>query len=91
MNLQRTYQRSPILSFCELTEIQQECVIDLLDPFEAEETNYVLWNDEPLPLSMFLRNNGGLFHGTYGLSYFSCYMVKLNKTNEWATVAYCIC
>ena len=88
--LTRTYQRSAILSYFDLNEEQQAIATDQLDE-QAEETNYVLWNNEPLPLSMFIRIDSKLYHGHYGLSAFSCYFIRINRTNEEATVIYAHC
>lgn len=88
--MKRTYQRSQILSFCDLNTTQQEIATGQLDE-QAEETMYVLWNDEPLPLSMFMRTDRGLFHGVYGQSAFSAYFIKLNRSNDAATVVYAHC
>jgi hypothetical protein len=84
--MKRTYQRSQILNFSELNEVQQKLAIDLID-LNAVDDSFVLWNNEPLPLSMFMRNKG-LFHGTYGLTYYSAYLIRINATNEAATVVY---
>lgn len=86
----RTYQRSEILSFHELDDKQQLIAIDLLDE-RAEHDRYVLYKDEPLPISMFLLANNGLFGGVYSLSAFSAYFIKINKTGDQATVCYAHC
>lgn len=85
--MKRTYQRSQILDFNELSESQQKQAVDLVD-LNAANDSYVLWNNEPLPLSMFIHIDKGLFHGCYGQSYFSTYFIRLNRTNECATVVY---
>lgn len=88
--LTRTYQRSQILSFYELNEVQQLTATDQLDE-RAQTDKYVLFNDEPLPLSMFLRTKGGQFGGVYSIGTFSAYFIKINKTGEEATVCYSHC
>lgn len=88
--MKRTYQRSEILSFFDLNTTQQEIATNQLDE-QAEEAMYVLWNNEPLPLSLFMRTGGGLFHGVYGLTAFSAYFIKLNRSNDAATVVYAHC
>lgn len=85
--MKRTYQRSQILNFSELSEAQQKQAVDLVD-LNAVDDSYVLWNNEPLPLSMFMRIDKGLFHGCYDQSYFSAYLIRINRTNEAATVVY---
>lgn len=89
--MKRTYQRSQILYFSDLNAEQQANAINQLDTDLAEESSYVLWNNEPLPLCMFMRTDGGLFDGVYGQTAFSAYFVKINKTNECATVVYGHC
>lgn len=84
--MKRTYQRSQVLYFHELTAEQQKQATDLID--NTDDETFVLWNNEPLPLSMFMRIDKGLFHGCYGQSYFSAYFIRLNSTNECATVVY---
>lgn len=86
--MKRTYQRSSVLSFDELTENQASAAVDELGAKFAHDSNYVLWNNEPLSLSMFMRTDSGLFHGVYGLTAFSAYFIKLNRSNDAATVVY---
>lgn len=86
--MKRTYQRSAILNFWELSTEQQAIAINELDNELAEESSYVLWNDEPLPLCNFIHIDKGLFHGGYGLTAFSAYLIRINRTNEEATVVY---
>lgn len=85
--MKRIYQRSQVLYFNELDTEQQKQAISLIDTPDDDET-FVLYNNEPLPLSMFIRIDKGLFHGCYGQSYFSAYFIRLNSTNECATVVY---
>ena len=85
--MKRTYQRSQVLYFYELSTEQQSQAIDQLGEV-SEEERFVLWNNEPLRLSMFMRSDKGLFDGVYGQSYFSAYLIKLNQTAEAATVVY---
>jgi hypothetical protein len=86
--MKRTYQRSQVLYFHELNSEQQLEAIDTLGESEAQEESFVLWNNDALPLSMFMRIEKGLFTGVYGQSYFSAYFIKLNNTGEAATVVY---
>lgn len=86
--MKRTYQRSAIFEFYELTIEQQIITLDEFLIEVAQQTKYVLWNDEPLPLCNFMRMDKGLFHGAYSMSAFSAYLVRINRTNEEATVAY---
>ena len=92
--MQRTYQRSQILSYWELEKDQQAQAVDQCDE-RAEGGQYVLWTAkdgsiEVLPLEMFMRVSGpSLFHGVYGQGYYMAYMIKINRTGEEATVAAC--
>jgi len=86
--MKRTYQRSPVLYFHELSSEQQLEAIDTFGESEAQEESFVLWNNDPLPLSMFMRTDKGLFSGIYEQSYFSAYFIKLSHTGEAATVVY---
>lgn len=89
--MKRIYQRSQILYFPELTEEQAAQAIDQLGEELAQDSTYVLWGKEVLPLCMFLRTDNGLFDGVYSLSAFSAYFIKINETNEQATIAYATC
>lgn len=89
--MKRTYQRSQILYFPELSEEQAIVAIDQLGEELAENSTYVLWNNEPLPLCMFMRTDSGLFNGVYGQTAFSAYFIRINETNEQATVVYAHC
>ena len=82
----RTYQRSQILYFHELTPAQQAIAIG--NGEISEDETFVLWNNEPISLDMFMRTNGGLFHGYYGISAFDGYLIRINKTQEFATVVH---
>lgn len=84
--MKRTYQRSQILSFYDLTVEQQQQVISETEGDEND--SYVLWNDEPLCLSNFIVCKSSLFHAAYSLSAFSAYLIRINRTNEAATVVY---
>ncbi len=88
-NLKRTYQRSQILSYYELNEAQQAIATNELEE-QAQDTDYVLWNDEPLPMSMFMVSSNNKY-GIYSLSAFSAYFVYVSNTNEQATVVYAHC
>lgn len=86
--MKRTYQRSQILYFSELSNDQQE--IALSNDENAAEGTFVLWNNEPLSLDMFLRTDKGLFHGHYATSALDGYLIRINRTNEFATVVHAI-
>jgi hypothetical protein len=83
----RTYQRSQVLSFDDLNATQQAIASQQLDE-QAEETSYVLWKDEPLPLSMFERISNRFFSGCYATSYFDGYMIRFNEEATEATVVH---
>lgn len=89
--LNRSYQRSEIYDFADLNEQQQKDAISLTDENQATEDKYVLWNNEPLPLSNFLRIEHKYYSGHYGLSAFSCYFLILNRRCTEATVVYAYC
>jgi len=86
--MKRTYQRSQILYFSELSNEQQN--IALSNDENATESAFVLWNNEPLSLDMFMRTDGGLFHGHYATSAFDGYLIRINKPQECATVVHAI-
>lgn len=93
--IKRTYQRSQILNYFELNDEQKLQAVDQCDE-RAENGQFVLWKypDETisvLPLEMFMRSEDKvkLFHGIYGTSYFSAWLLRINKTGEEATVVYC--
>lgn len=88
--LKRSYQRSQILSYFDLNAAQQLIATDQLDE-NAENDQYVLWNDEPLPLCMFMRTGDKFGCGVYSQSAFSAYFVYINRTGEEATVVYAYC
>ena len=91
----RNYNRSNILNYFELTEMQQNEVISdfCIEPQQAEEDIFVIskFKDKEtvLPLSLFIRTNKNNFtHGIYSDSYFSCYCLTLSKCNSEAVIAY---
>ena len=87
------WNRSPILSFADLTEEEQfEAICDTDSEEQAQERQYVYFNTkdghEVLPLDMFARTeHSKVWHGMYGTSYFSAYFIRLNRTGEEALVA----
>lgn len=87
----RTYSRSEIVSYYDLTEAQQSEVIDTYydTAAEADEDSYVILEDSPLPLSMFMRTDKNNFtHGIYSTSAFDGYFITLAKSGDCATVAH---
>ena len=81
----RHYERSEVISFYDLTEDQQKEALSLDD--SAEETSFVIFEDEPLPLNMFFRCSSGIWDGFYGTSYFGAYFIKLSRCGSMAVVA----
>ena len=90
------YNRSEILSFYELTDKQQQDVLDCYyqDESEAENDSFVIFEakkqdyNAALPLSQFMRtDNNKLWDGIFGTSYFSAYFIKLSKCGTMAVVA----
>lgn len=83
------YNRTPILSWCELLEEQRKQVLSNYfdSEEEAEEEGFILYQDGPLPLCMFMRSENGKF-GIYGLTYFSAYFFYPAKSGDGGIVAY---
>jgi hypothetical protein len=79
------YTRSDVYGYFDLSERQQAEHIDLKDSFFVDNP---CATGESLPLCNFERTNGGRFDGTYGMSYFSAYGVKLSTCGTQAVVAY---
>lgn len=91
-----TYNRSEVLNFHDLTDKQQQDVLDnyYQDREEAEQDRFVIFQakkreyDAALPLSQFMRTTGSkLWDGIFGTSYFSAYFIKLNKSRDGALIA----
>lgn len=90
MHTTSSYLRSQILSYYDLTDKQKQDAHDYMNDL-AEESSYVLCPTDPegiLPLSLFMKYDGGLWHGVMGLGYFSAYYIFLNRTAEEAVVSY---
>jgi hypothetical protein len=85
----RTYNRSEIYSFYDLTEKEQAEVISnyFSSIEEAEEDSFIRCGKEVLPLSMFLKCENSIWSGTYGTSYFSGYYIKINKFGDEVVIA----
>lgn len=86
------YNRSNVVSFYELSDKQQEAMLDY-NGESATDDSYALINEKQgesaLPLSAFIRTNNNKFtHGMYGLSAFSCYTITLSKCATQCVVAY---
>ena len=90
------HNRSEVVNFYELTEKQQQDVLDCYfqDQSEAEQTRFVIFEagnpeyNAALPLNMFMRTNKpNIWDGIFGTSYFSAYFVKLSKCGTMAVVA----
>lgn len=82
----RSYQRSEVLSYYDLTDEQQKEAMDYDD--NAQEDSFVLWESYPLSLSAFMRIDNSLFHGVYSMTAFSAYLVRLSNCGTMATVVY---
>lgn len=96
-NMTSMYNRSQVYSFNELTEQQQNEILDTysFEQSDAQQTSYIkfinskLLNVEFLPLNMFIRVDKSNFtHGVYGTSYFSAYYITFNRSNDEAVIAY---
>ena len=93
----RQYNRSTIYSFYDLTNKQQQQLIDEdnLTAEELEEDFYVIFNhkdgeEDILALSNFIRTNrnNNFTHGVYSMSYFSAYYITFSRCNSEVVVAY---
>jgi hypothetical protein len=86
----RNYQRSEIYSFFDLSEEQVKQILDYYNnEEEAQEDSFVILNNEPLPLSQFMRTTNNKFtHGIFSDSYFSGYFITLSKDCQDAVIAY---
>lgn len=87
----RKYNRSEIISFCELNAAQQNTILDLYhnEVADAEQDSYVMLDENPLPLSMFMRTtNNNFTHGIYSTSVFDGYFITLAKSSDCAVVAH---
>ena len=81
------FNRSDIYFFDELTPSQQKHVTrNHLDKSLAVHTTYVLLNNKPLPLTMFLRCDTGIWDGYYNTPYFSAYFIKFNRDCSQALI-----
>lgn len=100
----RSYNRSEIISFCELSEAQQSEILESMDIEQANEDSFVMFDniykgvktEVPLPLSMFMRihNNPTQYpctrwHGVYNTSAFTCYFIRLSNCGSMALIADC--
>ena len=87
----RHYERSEVISFYELTDEQQKEMLSNDD--SAEETSFVLFEGEPLPLNMFMRTPiySSIWHGVYSTSAWGGYFIRLSACGSMAVVAdrYC--
>ena len=85
------YIRTSPLNFSELPKETQDELSKDIELSDLHEDSYVLDpcdNTSYLPLSMFIRSNGGLWHGIYGTSYFSAYFIRFDRRNDVCTVGY---
>jgi hypothetical protein len=91
------YNRSEIYNFFDLTEQEQEQVLNdyCLETEQAETDSFVCYrygkeNEKKqfIPLSLFIRSSGKRWDGIHGESYFSAYFIKLNRSNDEAVIAY---
>lgn len=86
-----SYNRSPVLSFYELPEVDRVLALkDANTLSHAEERMYVEFKEgnEYLPLDMFVRSEGKVWDGVYGMTAFSAYYIKLSKCGSECVVGY---
>lgn len=89
----RSYNRTSIFQFYELSENLQEEILQDMEETDAQETSYVIIDEDdeqiPLPLDMFMRTEKNNFtHGIYGMSYFSGYYLTLSRCGTEGVIAY---
>jgi hypothetical protein len=92
------YFRSEIMTFSELSDEQKLKVIadSSLDTEQLEEDSFVVnpsrKNEEILSLGMFMKlDKPGVWHGVFGQTNSSAYMISLSKCASEAVVAYKYC
>jgi len=94
--MRTNYNRSEVVNFYDLTEKQQQDVLDCYyqDQSDAENDSFVIFESKnkeynaALPLSQFMRINGkSIWDGIFGTSYFSAYFIKLSKCGSAAVIA----
>jgi hypothetical protein len=84
------YIRTTIKTFEDLSARQRMHVLEQIGE-DAREDNFVTdptTEHGAIPLSMFQKSSGKIWDGFYGLSYFSGYFIKFDKTQEIVTVGY---
>ncbi len=91
----RNYNRSEILSYYELSDDQQQQVMnDFCDELiDLETFQFVIseFKDQKtaIPLGMFMRTyNNNFTHGIFSDSYFSGYFITLNRDHSEAVISY---
>lgn len=85
------YNRTHPKTFDELSADNKKYVIDTysFELSDCHQTQYVLLDGEPLPLSMFMRvDNNRMTHGIYSISAFSGFFITFSRDNEYCTVSY---
>ena len=91
MKTAKNYIRTYPLNFNELNEAQKKNAIDQLGE-DVRETDWLIdpiYENEVLPLCNFVRlENSKLWHGFYGMSYFSGYFIRFDNSNYSCTVGY---
>ena len=94
--MRTNYNRSEVVNFYDLTEKQQQDVLDCYyqDQSDAENDSFVIFESKnkeynaALPLSQFMRIDGkSIWDGVFGTSYFSAYFIKLSKCGSAAVIA----
>jgi hypothetical protein len=85
-----TYNRSQVYDFNDLSETQQQQVIDDygFENSDCQSTSYVKLNDSFIPLSMFMRADSKFTHGIFSTSAFDGYFITFDRRNEYATIAH---
>ena len=97
-----SYIRTPILSFCELSEKQQQSAIsmhdylfeDLENPadVDAQFVPHPIakgdYINDVVPLGDFIRADHGIWDGIASQSYFSGLFIKISNCGECAVVAH---
>lgn len=90
-----SYNRSEIISFYELSEVQKSEVLNCYFNSEedAEQDSFVMFDskngESALPLGMFMRTSNNKFtHGIYSTSAFDGYFLTLSKSGDACVIAH---
>ena len=80
----QSYKRGSVIHYTELPTSEQKFWEEHEDSCFVPEPNT---ENGYLPLDMFMRTNGKIWHGVYGMTYFSGFYVCLSSCGTEAVVA----